>query len=144
MWRDAFESTDDRFILVGGKGGVGKTTTSAALAVQCAERGYSTLVVSTDPAHSLGDALDVDLSSGEVVRVEGLAGASLYAIEVKVDEAVLEFKRLISSLSDGAGEGAVGNLGLADFADVFDAVPPGVDELVALAKVCTWVIPELV
>ena len=49
---------------------VGKTTTSAALALACAEAGSATLVVSTDPAHSLGDALDVDLSSGEVTPEE--------------------------------------------------------------------------
>ena len=140
-WADVLDASNDRFILVGGKGGVGKTTTSAALAVENAERGYNTLVVSTDPAHSLGDALDVDLSSGEVVRVEGLAGASLYAIEVKVDEAVAEFKRLVgglgSSSSSGgaAGAGATPTLGLGDFADIFDAVPPGVDELIALVKI---------
>jgi len=64
-----------------------------------------------------------------------LAGASLYAIEVKVDEAVAEFKRLVGGLADGSEAGGGANLGLADFADVFDAVPPGVDELVALAKV---------
>ena len=77
-----------RLIFVGGKGGVGKTTTSAALAVACAEAGHNTLLVSTDPAHSLGDALDVELSGGAVARVEGIVGASLYAVEVEVDEAV--------------------------------------------------------
>ena len=135
-WDDLLDAPSDRFVLVGGKGGVGKTTSSASLAVECAERGHNTLIVSTDPAHSLGDALDVDLSGGEVVRVEGLAGASLYAIEVKVDEAVAEFKRLVAGLSDGDGDGGSGSsLGLADFADVFDVVPPGVDELIALAKI---------
>ena len=46
------------------------------------QEGYNTLVVSTDPAHSLGDALDVDLSRGEPTRIEGVGGASLYAVEV--------------------------------------------------------------
>ncbi len=46
---------DRRLIWVGGKGGVGKTTVSAALAVLAAQRGKRCLVVSTDPAHSLGD-----------------------------------------------------------------------------------------
>ena len=85
-WRDLLDAEGDRFVLVGGKGGVGKTTSSSALAVECAERGHNTLIVSTDPAHSLGDALDVDLSSGNVVRVDGIAGASLYACEVKVSQ----------------------------------------------------------
>ena len=138
IWDDLLNDDSDRFVLVGGKGGVGKTTSSAALAVSCAERGHNTLVVSTDPAHSLGDALDIDLSSGEVARIEGIAGASLYAVEVKVDEAVKEFKRLVGGLAGGSGGGGGGggaDIGLADFADVFDVVPPGVDELIALAKI---------
>lgn len=50
-----------RVVLVTGKGGVGKTTTAAAMAVESARSGARTLVMSTDVAHSLGDALDVDL-----------------------------------------------------------------------------------
>lgn len=44
--------------MLGGKGGVGKTSSAASLAVKLAEEGHSTLVVSTDPAHSLSDSLD--------------------------------------------------------------------------------------
>jgi arsenite/tail-anchored protein-transporting ATPase len=51
-----------RVILFTGKGGVGKTTTAAATAVRAARSGIKTLVMSTDAAHSLGDALDVELS----------------------------------------------------------------------------------
>ena len=137
-WSPLLDAKDEKFVLVGGKGGVGKTSTSAALALECAERGAATLVVSTDPAHSLGDALDVDLSDGEVKRVEGVTGASLYAVEVNVDDAVQDFKRLVGRLADGGGGGGGGGdgqIGIGDFTDVFDAVPPGVDELVALAKV---------
>lgn len=47
-----------RILLYTGKGGVGKTTISAATALRCAELGYRTIVVSTDPAHSLGDSFD--------------------------------------------------------------------------------------
>ena len=46
-------------LLFTGKGGVGKTTTAAATALACADRGARTLAMSTDPAHSLADALDV-------------------------------------------------------------------------------------
>ena len=47
-----------RVLLFTGKGGVGKTTTAAATALACAQRGARTLVLSTDPAHSLADAVD--------------------------------------------------------------------------------------
>lgn len=50
--------TDRKYIMVSGKGGVGKTSLAASLAVQFAADGHNTLVVSTDPAHSLSDSLD--------------------------------------------------------------------------------------
>ena len=46
-----------RYVMVSGKGGVGKTSLAASLAVQFATEGHNTLVVSTDPAHSLSDSL---------------------------------------------------------------------------------------
>ena len=51
-----------RIILFTGKGGVGKTTVAAATAIKAAKEGKKTLVISTDPAHSLSDALDIQLS----------------------------------------------------------------------------------
>jgi arsenite-transporting ATPase len=53
-----------RVLLFTGKGGVGKTTTAAATAVHAARSGRSTLVLSTDAAHSLADVLDTPLSPG--------------------------------------------------------------------------------
>ncbi len=52
-----------RILLYTGKGGVGKTSISAATAVRCAELGYRTIVLSTDPAHSLGDSFDVPIGN---------------------------------------------------------------------------------
>ena len=46
-----------KYVMVSGKGGVGKTSLAASLAVQFAADGHNTLVVSTDPAHSLSDSL---------------------------------------------------------------------------------------
>jgi arsenite-transporting ATPase len=63
-----------RIILFTGKGGVGKTTTAAATALQCAKQGLKTLVVSTDPAHSLSDALDVELQPEPTSVTDNLWG----------------------------------------------------------------------
>jgi len=71
--------------LVAGKGGVGKTTVAAALAVTAARAGKRTLVVSTDPAHSLGDALGARLGH-EPVRIE----AGLDAIEIDAERLAAE------------------------------------------------------
>ncbi|MFK7796976.1 MAG: ArsA family ATPase [Aureispira sp.] len=63
-----------RIILFTGKGGVGKTTTAAATALQCAKQGLKTLVVSTDPAHSLSDALHVELQPEPTKVTDNLWG----------------------------------------------------------------------
>src|SRR3954462_5917375 len=53
-----------RTLLYPGKGGVGKTSVAAATARRCAAAGLETVVMSTDPAHSLGDALETPLRAG--------------------------------------------------------------------------------
>lgn len=74
------------FRLVGGKGGVGKTTCAAAIAVAAARGGRRTLVISTDPAPSLGDALGVRL--GASPRRVPLGRASLHAVEIAAPRAL--------------------------------------------------------
>lgn len=61
-----------RIILYTGKGGVGKTSVAAATALKSAKQGMKTLVVSTDPAHSLGDSVDMKLSSEPVEITKNL------------------------------------------------------------------------
>ena len=61
-----------RVIVHTGKGGVGKTSISAATALRCAELGLKTIVVSTDTAHSLGDALDVEVGPEAAQIAENL------------------------------------------------------------------------
>jgi len=63
-----------RNIIFTGKGGVGKTSVAAATALRAAEMGYKTLIMSTDPAHSLGDSLDVQLGPSPVKVAENLWG----------------------------------------------------------------------
>jgi TRC40/GET3/ArsA family transport-energizing ATPase len=127
-----------RYIFVGGKGGVGKTSTSAATAVKFADEGLRTLVISTDPAHSLGDALATDLSSGKVTPISE-QGGFLYALEVDLKEAVEEFQRIIAGLRSEETDSIAAKLGLSEMTDIFDTAPPGADELVALSKVISLV-----
>ncbi|EAT58476.1 ArsA family ATPase [Chlorobium ferrooxidans] len=63
-----------RNIIFTGKGGVGKTSIAAATALKAADMGYKTLIMSTDPAHSLGDSLDVQLGPSPVKIAENLWG----------------------------------------------------------------------
>lgn len=85
---------DRRLLWVGGKGGVGKTSVAAALGVLAARRGRRTLVVSTDPAHSLGDVFDREL--GDVAR---RILPNLDALEIDPDiEVEAHLKRVMSQL----------------------------------------------
>jgi len=68
---------DHRIIFVGGKGGVGKTTTAGALALMAADAGRTTLLVSTDPAHSLGDVFDTRVGSTETALSPHLTGLEI-------------------------------------------------------------------
>lgn len=64
--------TERRYVMISGKGGVGKTSLSASLAVKLAAAGHSVLVVSTDPAHSLSDSLgQVSWQLGSWARLLG-------------------------------------------------------------------------
>ena len=66
-----------RIVFVGGKGGVGKTTTAAALALAAAEHGRTCLVVSTDPAHSLGDIVGRSIGDAETALAPNLTGLEI-------------------------------------------------------------------
>src|SRR5918999_6247748 len=68
--------------LVGGKGGVGKTTCAAAVAARSAERGARTLLLSTDPAGTLGDAIGAALTA-EPEPVAGHASLSAMQLDAK-------------------------------------------------------------
>ncbi len=73
------------YVLYGGKGGVGKTTMAAATGLASAATGTATLVVSTDPAHSLSDTLDYDVPA-QPTRIRG--DMPLYAAEIDPEATV--------------------------------------------------------
>jgi len=78
-----------RIILYTGKGGVGKTSISAATGLELARRGYRTLVMSVDPAHSLSDSFDLEkrLMDHEAGQLVGVA-KNLWIQEVDVQEEI--------------------------------------------------------
>jgi arsenite/tail-anchored protein-transporting ATPase len=115
-----------RLILYLGKGGVGKTTLAAATAARAAQMGHRTLVVSTDLAHSLADALDRPLAA-EPRQV----GERLWAQEVNVLD---EMRTHWSKLQDFVGN-ALKRQGLNDVAAEEMALIPGMDEVVALLTI---------
>ncbi|ADJ15899.1 ArsA family ATPase [Halalkalicoccus jeotgali] len=75
------------YVLYGGKGGVGKTTMAAATALASARDGTRTLVVSTDPAHSLSDTLETEIPS-EATQIRD--DIPLFAAEIDPDDAMDE------------------------------------------------------
>ncbi|MFW5681002.1 MAG: ArsA family ATPase [Pseudomonadota bacterium] len=66
-----------KVLFVGGKGGVGKTTVATCLALLAAARGRRTLLASTDPAHSLGDVIEVEIGNGELALAPNLFGMEI-------------------------------------------------------------------
>lgn len=117
-----------RILLFTGKGGVGKTTTAAATALAGGRAGLRTLVMSTDPAHSLADALDVPLSDRP-----SLVAENVWALEIdaqhRLEEHWADIRQHLVALLDWAGLARVESEELS--------VIPGLDEVFALADVKT-------
>jgi arsenite/tail-anchored protein-transporting ATPase len=112
-----------RVILFTGKGGVGKTSVAAATAMRCAQLGQRTIVMSTDPAHSLGDSLDMELGP-RAERVD----KNLWAHEIS---ALHEMERHWKKLHDYATT-VFATQGLDDVVAEEVANPPGMDEIASL------------
>ncbi len=122
-----------QFVLYGGKGGVGKTTCAAATALALAESGHETLLVSTDPAHSLSDSLDVDLGNDPREVREGLSAA-----EVDPETRIPVYERMFAALAEEFDEAGI-PLDAEDVEDLFAAgIAPGSDEIAALDVVMEY------
>jgi arsenite-transporting ATPase len=115
------------FVLYGGKGGVGKTTLAAATGVRAAREGNRTLVVSTDPAHSIADAYETAVGP-EPTRVTD--DLDLFALEIDPRDRFERrygdtFRRMLDDV-----ESLGVNLGAADVESVADhGLIPGADEI---------------
>jgi arsenite/tail-anchored protein-transporting ATPase len=114
-----------RTILYTGKGGVGKTSVAACTARGCAAAGLRTLVISTDPAHSLSESLGAELGADPVQ-----AGDELWGQEVKAQE---EMERHWSGVQEWLGDLLI-ERGVDRISAEELTVPPGGDELFALLR----------
>jgi len=134
-----------RLLLFGGKGGVGKTTTSAATAVWLADSGLRVLLVSSDPAHSTSDSLGVAIGS-EPTPIEGVDG--LFGLEMdpesKISSVLPKLGEMMNNMGSSGGMGGLGSLGMMldpnakqemsemrSEIQTSDMVIPGLDEALA-------------
>ncbi|HEY9840767.1 MAG TPA: ArsA family ATPase, partial [Candidatus Obscuribacterales bacterium] len=115
-----------RILLYTGKGGVGKTTLSAATGLLASRLGYRTLVISTDPAHSLSDSFDIQLQAEPTV-----VAPKLWAMEVNVLKDIQRYwGELQTSLS-----ALLVTRGFEDVVADELAVMPGMEEVSSLLHV---------
>jgi arsenite-transporting ATPase len=121
-------SSSPRILLFTGKGGVGKTTVAAATALASAERGMRTIVLSTDPAHSLADAFDLPLGSEPTPVAERLWGQQLDA-QRRLEEAWGDLRAYVTDV--------LGWVGLDEVTAEELTVVPGLDEVFALSDIKT-------
>jgi len=115
-----------RTILYTGKGGVGKTSVAAATARRCAERGLKTVVLSTDPAHSLSDSLEAELGSAATPCADNLWGQEVQAQE----EMERNWEAVQGWMGDLLAERGVDRISAEEL-----TVPPGMDELFSLLQI---------
>jgi arsenite-transporting ATPase len=108
---------------------VGKTTTAAATALACADAGLRTIVLSTDPAHSLADAFDAPLGPLVAPITDGLWGQQLDAQE-RMEESWAEIQEYLMEVFAFAGIDAIEAEELS--------VIPGLDEVFALTDIKTY------
>ena len=120
-----------KLILFGGKGGVGKTTCASSAGLYLAKEGFKTLVISTDPAHSLSDSLGQKIGD-QIKGVEGVKNLSV--LEVNAQKALSQFKvkyeAQIKKIFDTSTY-----LDHEDIDSIFALPIPGIDEVMGFKTI---------
>ncbi|MEM2637154.1 MAG: ArsA family ATPase [Candidatus Korarchaeota archaeon] len=118
--------SERKFLLFGGKGGVGKTSISASTAFHSAKMGRKTLIISTDPAHCLSDIFRQKIGP-KVVPVKEIA--NLYALELDPKVEIAEYEEALHAWM------SVSEFPVGDELIDSEALTPGMDEAIALKKI---------
>jgi len=117
---------DTKYYFYSGKGGVGKTSISAATALHFAKKGKKTLIISTDPAHSLSDSFEVKIG-GDIKKLD----KNLFAVEIDPKKAMQEYKEKFSPQIEKIS--MLKGLGLDEAFDIA-GMTPGIDEIASFDK----------
>ncbi len=124
-----------KIVFVGGKGGVGKSTSSAALALTLARNGEKTLIISTDPAHNLGDIFHQKLKNDKKKLADNLWGIEIDPVE--------ESKKYIDTVKDNL-KGLVQPHMVHEVHRQIDlaSASPGADEAALFDRICSIILEE--
>ncbi len=131
-----------KMVMFGGKGGVGKTSCASSSAIWAAEHGRNTLIISTDPAHSLGDSLGMELAPGEPTPVTGVKNLTALEINPKINMAEFRGITNMNPMEDLGMGGMMDTFGMGDLEDFASMNPPGIDEALAFGKVLEFIETE--
>ena len=135
--KDLLTKPETHVVLFGGKGGGGKTSSAACAGLWTAEHTKkSVLIVSTDPAHSLGDSLGLQLEPGTVTPVPGTERLS--ALEISASKGFKEAQEKMGNNPAGIDMEGMQIPLLGDLGDLTGMSPPGADEAMAFGTVLEY------